>query len=95
MKAEESKVDMDAILSEAFFAFYWLSNNIRTFSIGMTGIIENPLPLNEVREYYRIFKPVMSEEHFINVIYAADVEYRTYKAETRERSDSSNKKHRK
>lgn len=75
-----SKVDMDAVLSEAFFAFYWLGNG-RKVSVGMGGAIEAMIELLEISEYHRIFNPRMDLEHFVRVIRAADSEYMKIQAE--------------
>lgn len=75
-----SKVEMDAILSEAFFAFYWLGSS-RKVSIGMGGSIEHMIELSEISEYHRIFNPRMDLEHFVRVIRSADSEYMKIQAE--------------
>lgn len=71
---------MDTVLSEAFFAFYWLGNG-RKISIGMGGSIESMIELLEISEYHRIFNPRMDLEHFVRVIRAADSEYMKIQAE--------------
>lgn len=79
-KAEASMVEMDSILAEAFFAFYWLSNG-REAAIGMSGAIEFMIPLSEIATYHKIFEPKMDLQHFVRVIRAADRKYLQLAAE--------------
>lgn len=79
-KAEASMVHMDTILTEAFFAFYWLSKS-RQCAIGMGGAIEFMIPLSEISTYHSVFKPRMDLDHFIRVIRSADSEYIIIKSE--------------
>lgn len=74
-KAEETRVDMDHPLSEAFFAFYWLSRRRRVSAGGMGGSIDHLLSLQEMTDYYKVFKPKLDLQHFIKVVSAADEQY--------------------
>ena len=85
---------MDAVLLEAFFAFYWLSNG-RKSSVGMSGAIQYMIELVEVREYYNTFIPKMDYDHFLRVIRAADSEYMQIQAENMKRTQEANEAKRK
>lgn len=89
-KADESRVDMDASLSEAFFAFYWLSEE-RTYNVGMAGATPNFIPIVSIRHYYEAFKPYLPEQHFIRVIRAADRQYCELQAEKQKKNNKLNK----
>lgn len=85
-KADESRVDMDASLSEAFFAFYWLSEE-RTYNVGMAGATPNFIPITSIRSYYSAFRPALPERHFITVIRAADRQYCELQAEKQKKNN--------
>ena len=87
-RAEGSRVDIDAVLSEALFAFYWLSNG-RKVTIGISGVIEHTIELSDIREYYNTFIPRMEYPHFLRVIRAADIEHLRIKAENLERTQKA------
>lgn len=82
-KALESKVEMDTVLSEAFFSFYWLSEQ-RHISAGPMGSIEMMIPLSEIKVYHETFNPKMDFDHFVRVIRSADREYMTILSERRQ-----------
>ena len=83
-KAEATQVEMDTVLSSAFFAFYWLSNS-RKSALGMAGSIEFMIELTEIVSYYNTFDPPMDLQHFVRIIRAADGEYMAIQAETHKR----------
>lgn len=75
LKAEASVVDMDATLTEAFFAFYWL-NSRRSINYSFNGdVIPSYIPLCEIKDYYNIFNVSIPIDHFVRVVVAADREY--------------------
>lgn len=89
-KAEASMVEMDTVLAEAFFAFYWLSNG-REATIGMSGAIEFMIPLSEVVSYHQIFEPKMDLQHFVRVIRSADRKYLQLAAEKQAKKSQETK----
>lgn len=79
-KALDTMVEMDAVLSEAFFAFYWLGNS-RKSAIGMGGAVEFMIELSEIVAYHNTFQPAMDLQHFVRVVRSADNEYMKIQSE--------------
>lgn len=91
-KALDTMVEMDAVLSEAFFAFYWLGNS-RKLAIGMGGSVEFMIELTEIIAYHKTFEPAMDLQHFVKVVRSADNEYMKIQSENfKRKQDDANRR---
>lgn len=72
--AQSKLPDVDATLVEILNGYNWLSSR-RDVALGMDVARPLNIKLVDIRHYYEVFKPPVSEQHFIKVVAAADGKY--------------------
>mgnify|MGYP007087015280 CR=1 FL=1 len=76
------------VFASIFKGYTFLSEQ-RGYTVGMGGGSALPITITEMDVYYEVFRPLVTKEHFMRVVRAADRIYLEVSAEEQKRKSKS------